>query len=394
MAIARSLHRQGVPVDVASFVPAMATRSRAIRDFRTVPRPELDPAGFVSQLRDLIRQGGPDLLIPADDQAVVALTEHYREFKNVTQIASPPPEITDLVLDKSSTLNVARECGISVPKTTLISNSVQLPELSSTFPFPWVLKPARKELTVEEIKSFRVAIPAEVVARFPSPREFSPPMLLQEYCEGAGVGVELLMHEGECRAAFQHRRLEEVPHTGGVSVTAVAEPLDPVLFEKSLDLLRALRWEGPAMVEFKVNPRDGSAVLMEVNGRYWGTISLPILAGIDFPLYHWQLLHGVAPGVPRQYAIGTKWKWTAGHVWRLHGLLIAARRSRSARQELLRSYSRGSALFDPSVPDPLFSTSDPMPAVFDLVHIVKHLSAYDAKALWGRLSRAWSRSDN
>ena len=32
------------------------------------------------------------------------------------------------------------------------------------------------------------------------------------------------------------------------------------------------------MVEFKINPADGSAVLMEVNGRYWGSIGLPIAA--------------------------------------------------------------------------------------------------------------------
>ena len=52
------------------------------------------------------------------------------------------------------------------------------------------------------------------------------------------------------------------------------------------------------MVEFKVNPNDGSAVLMEVNGRYWGTISLPIFAGMDFPWYHWQVAHGERPEIP------------------------------------------------------------------------------------------------
>jgi len=374
-----------VPVDVAGFVPAVAPRSRAIRDFKLVPRPELDPAGFVSQLRDFIRQGRHDLVIPADDQALVALTEHYHEFGDLTRIACPPPEITSHILDKSLTLDVARKCGIRVPKTRLISNSEQLPESFSTFPFPWILKPARKEVSVEEIKSSRLATADEVDAKFPAPREFVPPMLLQEYCEGAGVGVELLLHDGECVAVFQHRRLEEVPYTGGVSVTAVAERPDPELVKQSLDLLRALHWHGPAMVEFKVNPCSGSAVLMEVNGRYWGTISLPILAGVDFPLYHWQLLHGETPSVSEKYAMGTKWRWTAGHIWRLHGLLIAARRSRSARNELGRGFSECPVLLDASIQDALFSASDPMPAILDLVQIVKYLSSYDIKALLRRL---------
>ena len=64
---------------------------------------------------------------------------------------------------------------------------------------------------------------------FPTAREFTPPMLLQEYCAGAGVGVEMLMHEGNCLGVFQHRRLKELPYTGGVSVTAIAEQPDPGL---------------------------------------------------------------------------------------------------------------------------------------------------------------------
>src|SRR5262249_33673656 len=155
-------------------------------------------------------------------------------------------------------------------------------------------------------------------------------------------------------------------YTGGFSVTAIAETPDPALVEKSVTLLRAMRWEGPAMVEFKVNPTDGNAVLMEVNGRYWGTISLPISAGVNFPLYQWQLAHGEVPIVPHKYAVGTKWRWTAGHIGRLHGLLVAARRSSSARKALVLSLMQLPATFSPMVYDSLFKLSDPVPAILEL----------------------------
>lgn len=386
MAVARSLHPRAVPVDVASFVPALAPGSNAIREFHRVARPELDRNEFLSQIRDIVQRGGHDLIIPADDQALMAIVDNYKQFRNLAELACPPPEITRTILDKSLTLEVAHRCGIRVPRTNLISNSEQLRELSSSFPFPWVLKPARKELTIEEIKSSSFKTRAEVFSRFPKPREFNPPMLLQEYCQGGGVGVELLIREGECLAAFQHRRLEEVPYTGGVSVTAIAEALDPVLLGKSLQLLRALHWEGPAMVEFRANTRSGAAVLMEVNGRYWGTVSLPIMAGVDIPYYHWQLLHGEKPSIPETYAVGTRWRWTAGHVWRLHELMISARKSKAARNELLRYVSEHAGAEDVASRDPLFSDSDPMPAVFDLAQIVRHLTAYDAKALLRHVS--------
>jgi predicted ATP-grasp superfamily ATP-dependent carboligase len=337
----------------------------------------------VEQLRKFIREVGHDMLIPADDQALTAITEHYYELKDLLILACPPPEVTNQILDKSSTLAAAHKIGMRIPKTEVISHSSQLFELSSSFAFPWVLKPAKKEVREEEIKSLNLASAEELTAKIPRGRKFNPPMLLQEYCGGAGVGVELLMHEGECCAVFQHCRLKELPYTGGVSVSAVAEEPSPKLVENSIALLRVLRWEGPAMVEFKVNPDNGDAVFMEVNGRYWGTIGLPISAGIDFPLYHWQLLHGETPAVPDHYAAGTSWRWMAGHVVRLHGLLRAARRSSAARAELRRTLSSFPSPSKILIGDAMFSSSDPSPSILEALHTVKVLFFCDLKELTG-----------
>jgi hypothetical protein len=61
----------------------------------------------------------------------------------------------------------------------------------------------------------------------------------------------------------------------------VSEPLDPVLYEHAVKLLSALGWTGLAMVEFKTGA-DGPA-LMEINGRVWGSLSLAVASGVDFP---------------------------------------------------------------------------------------------------------------
>jgi hypothetical protein len=44
--------------------------------------------------------------------------------------------------------------------------------------------------------------------------------------------------------------------------------------EKSEALLRAIGWEGPAMVEYRHDPATGRYRLMEINGRFWGSIPL------------------------------------------------------------------------------------------------------------------------
>jgi protein-tyrosine-phosphatase len=196
-------------------------------------------------------------------------------------------------------------------------------------------------------------------------------VLVQEYCPGYGVGIEMLIHGGECVAAFQHRRLKEAPITGGVAVMAIAEEPTPDLAQASFDLLRALQWEGVAMVEFRVNPENGRAVLMEVNGRYWGTSSLPFLAGVDFPLYQWQLLHGEPPVVPPNYAVGMRWRWTAGYLARMHAVVTGSSAPVGPRVSRWQELSSVPAdLIAPSVRDALWSWSDPVPALADTASAV------------------------
>jgi predicted ATP-grasp superfamily ATP-dependent carboligase len=380
VAVARSLRKQGIPVDAATFVPSFIS-SRAIGEFRRVPHPNVDPAGFVSRIRDYMREGRHDTLIPADDQALMAVTHHYADLNAHVQLACPPPEITSLVLNKALTLQVAQKCGVPTPRSQVIFNSAELHDSVSTMPFPWILKPSKKEMSVEEVKSLTLSTRDQIALKFPKPQDFSPPMLLQEFCQGIGVGIELLIHDGVCRAVFQHRRLKEFPETGGVSVTAIAEQPNSELVDMARTLLRALSWEGPAMVEFKVDPVNGRVALLEVNGRYWGTLGLPIAAGMDFPFYHWQVLHGEQPSVPEKYSVGTRWRWTAGHLARLNGLLVAAWRSRAARSEVYKIFYSPSSFFDTEVDDPLVTTSDPMPAVFDLAHILRYLVASDIDSL-------------
>ena len=53
--------------------------------------------------------------------------------------------------------------------------------------------------------------------------------------------------------------------------------------------MRALRYTGVAMVEFKVNAKTGEFVLIEINGRFWGSLPLAVAAGANFPLWLYQM---------------------------------------------------------------------------------------------------------
>ena len=163
-------------------------------------------------------------------------------------------------------------------------------------------------------------------------------------------------------------------------MTAVAEAVNPSLLESSLALLRAFQWHGVAMVEYKLTP-DGRAVLMEVNGRYWGTMSLPVSAGMDFPLNQWELAHGEHPAIPKTNAVGTKWRWTVGYLDRLYSLCGEAYSSANARRILKQNLGQLLEDFSPSVSDATFVFSDPVPSVVTFLRAMRHVASRTATAL-------------
>jgi predicted ATP-grasp superfamily ATP-dependent carboligase len=199
------------------------------------------------------------------------------------------------------------------------------------------------------------------------------PVLLQEYCAGAGDGVELLLHEGRPLAAFQHRRLREVPITGGASAFRESVPLDPLLLDYSTRLLRELRWTGLAMVEFKSSA--GGPRLMEINGRVWGSLPLAVRSGMDFPRRLAELtLNGPPPDgeLDTSYRVGVRARnlkldlvWIANVLLgRKHYSFLPAPRRAQAITALLE-------LFHPQLKSDVFMLEDPWPGVAELRDVVR-----------------------
>src|SRR5690349_10517987 len=117
VAVARSLHARGVPVDVAAMT-AGAPRivSRAVRRWSRVPdSPEGDEA-LLAGILDAIETYGYDYLIPASDTALSVLARHHGDFPAGVRLGCPEPSAVLAVLDKSRTLEAAVACGVPVPE--------------------------------------------------------------------------------------------------------------------------------------------------------------------------------------------------------------------------------------------------------------------------------------
>jgi len=85
------------------------------------------------------------------------------------------------------------------------------------------------------------------------------------------------------------------------------------------------------MVEYRMNPPTGRFALMEVNGRFWGSLPLALHAGADFPmaLVRCQSFGGCPELAPYRYPVRCRLlagdtKWLIRVLWSRSGSPLGA----------------------------------------------------------------------
>lgn len=315
LAVVRSLGRGGFRCVVTSVSGAsLAGASRHCAAEAAVPDPLRAPDAFAGEIERLAARHGARLVIPIGEAAMLALLP-VRERLAPAIIPFGELESFRRLSDKAELLEVARTLGIAIPAQCVVASSAGARELDlRALSYPLVLKPARSiGEGAGQRRSLGVAHASsagELRERIDGLPDEAYPLLLQERVAGPGIGIFLLRWDGEVAASFAHRRLREKPPSGGISVyrESIVEP--PVLLERSCALLDHFAWRGVAMVEYKVHAATGIPYLMEINGRFWGSLQLAIDAGVDFP----RLLAGLALGehiepVRRYRHVRSRWWW-------------------------------------------------------------------------------------
>jgi predicted ATP-grasp superfamily ATP-dependent carboligase len=323
------------------------------------------PGLFVSYLYDRLSRHAVRMLLPMEEETVLLFSHHRNRFSRLTYLPIPSTEKLEAARDKAHALTIAKQLGIPVPKTWLINDLSEIDRIKEILPFPVVIKPRIGSGAVGVVYSGNKEVfkrqYLSIHRRFPFP-------MVQETIprEGPGYGASFLMDEAtRVKAVFVHKRLREYPVSGGASTLRVSVRHDEIR-EMALSLLKALEWYGVAMVEFKVDPRDGRPKLMEINPRFWGSLALAIHAGVNFPylLYRMALKENFKP--VETYRLDVKCRWLLpGDM--LH-FIFNPRRSR-----LMSHFFRFRAenmYYD------ILSLKDPMPSIMKMLTPLTFL--YDA----------------
>ncbi len=359
LAIVRSLGRAGYRCLVCSGSGrSLAGASRYARRELRVPDPAASPGDYAAAVAAAVQEEGVDLVVPVTEAALLALLP----IRDRLEARLPFPELSSVraICDKARVLDMAARLGIRVPAQTTVMARGEDPGPGT--PLPAVLKPTRSVYTASDGQRGKVGVRwvrtrQELEAGLAAYPEAAFPVLIQQPVTGPGIGLFVLLHEGRALARFAHRRLREKPPSGGVSVLRQSEPVGPALLETSLALLDAFDWSGVAMVEYKLDAETGDPVLMEINGRFWGSLQLAIDAGVDFPRLLLDLHTGRALPPPPPYRFArTRWMW--GDVDHLLAVWRDSRYGWRSRAAAVGGFLRA---FGPGYRDEVFHWRDPRP---------------------------------
>ncbi len=269
-----------------------------------LPSAKSDPQEFASQLLDEIKYNHYDLIIPMEDDTIKAILPHRQEFEKYTKIPLPSSESIEIAFNKQKTLKLAQSIGIDIPQTVFSNSKYSLNKIK----LPSVIKPT--ESSGSRGLSY-IYTTKQLKEKINYLKKSKIDFVIQEKIpqKGEETGVNLLYnHQHQIIASFTYKRLRDYPITGGPS-TLRQSTYDPQLIALAKKLLDKLKWVGVAMVEFKNDPRDGKTKLMEINPRFWGSLSLPTAAGINFPYLLYQMENNIKINAKQTYKIGIKTRW-------------------------------------------------------------------------------------
>jgi len=287
LAVTRSAGQAGhwVAVGANRGIFAAAKLSRFCQASFDYPISTDDADAFAESVLEFVRKNAIDLVVPITDWTLGPLSTHRDRFDG--RLALPPHNALQAAADKHQTVQLARSLGIEVPRTWLIESVEDLGAVGQ-LSFPVVVKDRFSVRWFGNKAVFGSVTYAysqsDLENEVPKRLHAAGDVLVQEFVSGLGIGFSCFVVGGEAFLPFEWQRIREVDPRGSGSSCRKSIPLDEQLGSLSSRLISSVGFQGIAMVEYK-KTKDGRMVLMEINGRPWGSIALPIASGIDYPRY-------------------------------------------------------------------------------------------------------------
>lgn len=311
----RSLAAAGWRVGVGS--PAgrgPASSSRACHRRHRVPAAHEDSAAFLAAVRAAVAGSRYEVVFGAGEAEVLALSA----ARDTVGAVVPYAEHAQVVraIDKQELCAAARQAGLRTARALD-------PDGLTGERQPVVVKArlhARPERPGSPPRIDTLVVHGAEAARrrIGEVRGLGGEPLVEEFHRGTLMAYAAVIAPGGRVVADCMQVASRIwPPEAGASCRAETVPVDPAVSGPAARLLTGLGWYGLAQLQFVV-PDDGVPRLIDLNGRFYGSMALAVAAGADLPAA-WAAL-ATGRDVPFTRARpGVRYQWLEGDLRRAAG---------------------------------------------------------------------------
>lgn len=235
---------------------------------------------WLTAIGEIVSRRSIDIVLPISGFAIRSLSERRAALSWSSKLVQlPDPNVFDLATSKATLANFMKAHDIACPSTTIVNTGQQGQPLLSNLSYPVLAKPPTSTAG-EGIRVFNDAAHLELfLATSPSGQTW----VLQDFVQGHDICVNVLCQKGEILASTVQREIQASAKafqpTLGIDVTE--DPMATALAQK---LMLKLGWTGVANIDMRFDAKRKIPLVLEVNGRYWGSLLASLNAGVNFPL--------------------------------------------------------------------------------------------------------------
>ncbi|SIN69449.1 carboxylate--amine ligase [Algoriphagus halophilus] len=250
--------------------------SRYVKKF--IHLPFGDNENYLAGIIEAIKKTKADVLLPVGVRAVRLIIEKKETFaKVIANINTPEIHSFDIADDKWLLSRWLKENNIAHPETLLFSPGDNLEEVISKISFPIIVKP-------------RVGWGGKGIEIFENNDQFEEwysgfdhkmDLIVQDYIKGYDIDCSLLGKQGEILAYTIQRSIKysaDYPWPYGLEFKNQEEILAIVE-----DLVEKFNWSGIVHIDLRYDEVEKRANLIEMNPRFWASVTASIFAGVNFP---------------------------------------------------------------------------------------------------------------
>ena len=346
---------------LAPRAPTVSQPSRAAwppSTWSRCPRPGAD--AFASAVARAVEAGGYEVVFGSSDVDVLSLSAARGRIDAV--VPHPDDAALRRGMDKLDLTRAAQRVGLAVPRTVAGDDEALPPPVLVKERMHGDLPAgAPADTVVAEVMVDR----AKVSERVAAIRARGGEAIVQEVVSGRLVALTVVCdRDHHIVARAQQEALRTWPGDVGTSARARSVAVDETLAAGVQRLLTELHWFGLAQVQF-IAPAGAAPRLIDLNGRFYGSLALAVGAGANLPALWARLATGrevpsrtdAAPGVRYQWLEadlrqarqdrrgGSAWadalgclRWAAGarhSIWSVHDPRPAARAAAAFARERL-----------------------------------------------------------